>query len=321
MVNMENHNLNRTISQVFESRYVIPLYQRNFAWREEQLQRLLTDVYEAFQKDPNGNYYIGSLVVRKRGDEDYEVIDGQQRLTALSLITKLLGIDHEQRLSYDSRPHVENFLDAFYSGKNISEMSHPTITHLKAAVEIIKATNLCEESEGEECLTIYNDEIRQDFASFFAHHVIIVRVEIPEDTDVASYFEIMNNRGEQLQEHEILKALMISEVKEQDGIHYDVEKQKEFSLIWNACSQIDEPIQKAFNTNRRRLYFGDTFDNFCFHELSTSNTKAEFTDGYTLENIINGIHKIVNNDKLDNEMDSQIDFVDEAKYASIIDCI
>ena len=78
-------------------------------------------------------------MVRKRGDENYEVIDGQQRLTALSLITKLLGIDHEQRLSYDSRPYVESFLNAFYSGKNVSEMSHPTITHLKAAVEIIKA--------------------------------------------------------------------------------------------------------------------------------------------------------------------------------------
>lgn len=55
----------------------------------------------------------------------------------------------------------------------------------------------------------------------------------------------MNNRGEQLQEHEILKALLTSEIKEPDGIHYDIEKQKEFSLIWDACSQIDEPIQRC----------------------------------------------------------------------------
>ena len=38
-------------------------------------------------------------------------------------------------------------------------------------------------------------------------------LKIPEDTDVAAYFEIMNNRGEQLQEHEILKALLTSEIK------------------------------------------------------------------------------------------------------------
>lgn len=68
-----------------------------------------------------------------------------------------------------------------------------------------------------------------------------------------------------------------------------------------------------------RLYFGDAFDDFCFRGLSASGAKAEFTEGYTLEDIINGRHKTTGNDKLDNEMDEQIDFVDEAKYESIID--
>ncbi len=315
---MENKDLNKTISQIFESRYTIPLYQRNFAWREEQISRLLKDVYSSFQRNPEGNYFIGSLVVRKRRGEDYEVIDGQQRLTVLSLITRLLGIDHEQRLSYDSRPNVEEFLNAFYSGQNIHELNHPTITYLKEAVETIQTTNLCDESEGRESLTICDDKIRQQFAAYFANHVILVRVEIPEDTDVAAYFEIMNNRGEQLQEHEILKALLTSEIKEPDGIHYDIEKQKEFSLIWDACSQIDEPIQKVFNTNRRRMYFGDNYDDFCFTGL-TCGEKAEHTDGYTLDDIINNRHKQDLNDKLDNVADEAIDFADEAKYSSIID--
>lgn len=163
---MENKDLNKTISQIFESRYTIPLYQRNFAWREEQISRLLKDVYSSFQRNPEGNYFIGSLVVRKRRGEDYEVIDGQQRLTVLSLITRLLGIDHEQRLSYDSRPNVEEFLNAFYSGQNIHELNHPTITYLKEAVETIQTTNLCDESEGRESLTICDDKIRQQFAAY-----------------------------------------------------------------------------------------------------------------------------------------------------------
>lgn len=314
------NNLNKTISQIFESQYIIPLYQRNFAWREVQISRLLKDVYDSFQRNASGNYFIGSLVVRKRRGEDYEVIDGQQRLTVLSLIAKILGISNKPRLSYDSRPNVEAFLNAFYAGKNINELSHPTITYLKEAVDIIKTTNLSDKSEGRECVTIYNDDntINNEFSQYFANHVILVRVEIPEDTDVASYFEIMNNRGEQLQEHEILKALIISDIKEADSSEHDIEKQKEFSLIWDACSQIDEPIQKVFNTVRRKQYFGNGFDDFCFTRLACGE-KAENTGGYTLEKILKNEHKQNKDAHINNDKDEYIEFVDETKYSSIID--
>ena len=52
----------------------------------------------------------------------------------------------------------------------------------------------------------------QQFKEYLNNNVIIVRTVLPSDTDVAAYFEIMNNRGEQLQEHEIIKALMMKEL-------------------------------------------------------------------------------------------------------------
>jgi hypothetical protein len=272
---MEAVNLALNISEIFESRYVIPLYQRNFAWREEEIKRLLTDVWEAYNRNPHSNYYIGSLVVCKRVEGSYEVIDGQQRLTVLSLITKQLGLVKRRMLSYDSRPHVEQYLDALYSGANAS--SHPTTLYLEEAVDTINEANLNERVQGEENYTIH--KAGREFAEYFANNVILVRVELPEDTDMATYFEIMNNRGEQLREHEILKSLMMSELEES--------KQAEFAAIWDACSQMDDHIHEKFDAALRRRYFGEDLGSFRFDGLSSGNDSlAVRNDPKTIDQII-----------------------------------
>lgn len=272
---MEAVNLALNISEIFESRYVIPLYQRNFAWRDEEIKRLLTDVWEAYNRNPHSNYYIGSLVVCKRVDGSYEVIDGQQRLTVLSLITKQLGLVKGRMLSYDSRPHVELYLDALYSGAKVS--SHPTTLYLEEAVDTINEANLNERVQGQENYTIH--KAGRGFAEYFANNVILVRVELPDDTDMATYFEIMNNRGEQLQEHEILKSLMMSEL--------DEVKQAEFAAIWDACSQMDDHIHEKFDAVLRRRYFGEDLDSFRFDGLSSENdSSAVRNDPKTIDQII-----------------------------------
>lgn len=323
MENKNKENLNKTISQIFESRYIIPLYQRNFAWRREQIETLLRDVYESYRKDHDSYYFIGSLVVMKRADDDFEVIDGQQRLTTLSIVAQLLGISKEQRLTYDSRPYVEDFFRELYAGHSVFELQHPSVYYLKEAVNIIKSMNLQEDSEGSERITLcdedgaLNKDVTDGFSKYFANNVILVRVEIPEETDVASYFEIMNNRGEQLQEHEILKSLMMAEIKGENVNEYDLSKQQEFALIWDACSQMDEPIQTIFNTDRRKVYFGDKYDDFKFASLTSGNV-VEKIDGYTIDEILNGDYKTQDAAEISTNTDDD-DLVDESKYTSIID--
>ena len=83
----------RSIYQIYlESQetktYVIPIYQRNYAWEEDEITALIKDVYDSFVKNKNDFYYIGTLVTYKRGDSVYEVIDGQQRLTTLMLLLR-----------------------------------------------------------------------------------------------------------------------------------------------------------------------------------------------------------------------------------------
>ena len=87
----------RSIYQIYlESQeaktYMIPVYQRNYAWEEDEITALIKDVYDSACKNPKAPYYIGTLVTYKRGDRVYEVIDGQQRLTTIYIILKALVI-------------------------------------------------------------------------------------------------------------------------------------------------------------------------------------------------------------------------------------
>lgn len=65
-------------------RYLVPMYQRNYAWGEGEINQLIQDVLDYQQKNQHREqkktYYIGTLVVFERNDDSFEVIDGQQRL-------------------------------------------------------------------------------------------------------------------------------------------------------------------------------------------------------------------------------------------------
>lgn len=303
----DTENLGKSIAEIFDRqyKYVIPLYQRNFSWRQPQIEQLLQDIYSAFKNGQN-HYYIGSLVVLKRSNGDFEVVDGQQRLTVLSLIAKIMKINDEPRLFYDSRPEFEEFLADFYKSKDgNSDIDYPQTAHLRNAIGYIKEIDL----DAELTATKIGDA-GTDFANYFKNNVILVRVEIPQDTDVASYFEIMNNRGAQLQKHEILKSFLLSKL---NGKSHD-----EFAKIWTACSQMDTPIQKLFTADDRRRYFGDNYDEFCFEGLAGTDVENRKRVFKKLDTILNdNLNGGNDEDKFADDNSETND--DETKYKSIID--
>lgn len=142
------NRINKTVSQIWDDNYVVPIYQRNYAWGEDQITQLLQDIYDASQNEES-NYFIGSLVVLLRTDGVFEVIDGQQRLTTLHLICKKLGILKQSHLSYDSRPEVEEFFSDLFASKacdefleDYSKRDTRKIYHLVAALEILESTGI-----------------------------------------------------------------------------------------------------------------------------------------------------------------------------------
>ncbi|MGJ1193243.1 DUF262 domain-containing protein [Sphingobacterium siyangense] len=256
-------NLAKNIEQVLSQNYTIPLYQRNYNWGNNEITSFLQDIYHAFRTNPLQNYYIGSLIVfrGKYGTERFEVIDGQQRLTTIHLIARFLSIGNLTigKLKYDSRRDVEAFFNGLEKGHiafSALDKENKNLENLIHAFEIIGNVNL----EGTYDSTISLSAMKlngnlADFSAYFFKHVMLVEVEMPSDTDVASYFEIMNNRGKQLQEHEILKAHIMAKITESN--HRVV-----FGKIWDACSEMNAPIQKFFNSDQREKLFGKMYDEF-----------------------------------------------------------
>lgn len=270
-------NLGKNISEIFDAnnKYIIPLYQRNYSWRKEQIEALIQDVYEACEQNPKGNYYIGSLVVLRRHNGDYEVIDGQQRLTTLSLLTKILGVTNFPILYYESRPEVEEFFEEFYKSQDGTCMTQkPQTFYLREAIDSIKLAEFIDKEEKRISFEEWSSKIK----NYLANNVILVKVEIPEDTDVASYFEIMNNRGEQLQKHEILKARLMNVLERQ--------YHAEFNLIWTACSNMDVPIQQCFNADDRKKYFGNEYQDFTFKKFNDSSSVDNSDNPCSINEII-----------------------------------
>ena len=87
-------DLKFSVEKIFESKYLIPIYQRNYAWGEKEIVALLDDI-----SSNDNEYFIGSLVVREK-DGVFEVIDGQQRLTTLYLTLRYLKQEIKDKLKF-----------------------------------------------------------------------------------------------------------------------------------------------------------------------------------------------------------------------------
>ncbi len=305
--------LNKTIAEIWKDNYIVPLYQRNFAWKELQINQLLQDIYDN-SKENNSNYYVGSLVVIERQDGTFEVIDGQQRLTVLSIICKAVGILQQGHLRYDSREEVIGFFDGIFKSNDLGKYAddcggNKNIQNLVDAVKIVLNTKIIVNPDTNETISIaqMGDRDRGEFAEYIKDKVILVRTILPAETDVAAYFEIMNNRGEQLQEHEIVKALMMGNIK-------DEAKRAIFAKVWDACSQMNVPIQSLFTEKK---LFGDNYDSLDLKQLDTFSSNlngVNKSEGKSISEILDPKNDIVNKENVENNVEDP-----EDKYEAIVD--
>lgn len=226
--------------------YVIPRYQRAYAWEDKEIVQLIDDINDINSSE---NYYIGSLVVSKiQGKpETYEVVDGQQRLTTLFLLLQYLvseGVlegELGQTLSFDCRSKSK------YTLSNIQQILADN-KHSADYEENIDQSILSGIKSIRQKFTSDKGLNKDDFVSRL-QHVILYRIEVPEHTDLNRYFEIMNTRGEQLEQHDILKARLMRFLNNR-------KEQELFSRIWNACSDMTGYVQMHFSRKEREIIFG-----------------------------------------------------------------
>lgn len=253
ILDKDNDNANVTLFDK-GAHYVIPLYQRAYAWEDEEVNQLIDDI-----NDTTGDYYIGSLIVAKiKGQEEqYEVVDGQQRLTTLYLLLHYLasrgGWSGEvgKTLSFGCRPnsnytltHIQDLLSDKKSLANGEDkLDHSICNGLK----IIRQKFVPEARRGKRGKV--GDAINVDAFVERLKRVILYRIEVPEHTDLNRYFEIMNTRGEQLEQHDILKARLMDYLS-------DRPEQEFFARVWNACRDMTGYVQMHFVKDEREKIFG-----------------------------------------------------------------
>ena len=267
-----------------EGKYVIPIYQRNYDWGEREALQLLEDISDYAQKNKEQNkgqdkeqkkkqneeqpYYIGSAVVFLRtahGEAYFETIDGQQRLTTLTILACLLkhqekaGWFEKPNLSYDHRKEADEALMMLVNGQ-LSQ--HPSAQNIVSVYRLL-------EKHLQPMLTAKELDL-ETFADYLFEKVIILRIPVPQDTQLNHYFEIMNTRGEQLEKHEVLKAVLMGKL--------DREEYHLFHLIWEACSDMGAYVQMNFSVDMRNVLFDDTWSKLQGESFDATYFDATYFD-------------------------------------------
>ncbi len=267
------------ITEIFQDKYIVPIYQRKYSWTDKEIEQLLEDIINKEEKD---KYFLGTLTVDKKEDGRYEVIDGQQRLTTLCLIMIYLKKDIDNMPSFEARQIYDNALNILKNMKKNEEITG-------------YEDNVKEIYEGYRCIENYfkNNDSNSDKFLKKLDNTFLVRVQVPKNTDLNHYFEIMNTRGEQLELHHIAKAKFLDAIKDNND-------KKTASIIWDACSQMNTHIQMNFIKNIREKLFTEY--------LSCSN--GNFPTKDSIEDVWNKLQGIFK-EAADNE--------DRKKLEEIID--
>ncbi|MDR1897704.1 MAG: DUF262 domain-containing HNH endonuclease family protein [Prevotellaceae bacterium] len=242
--------------------FAIPIYQRLYAWGEEQIIKLLEDLYSSFQANPNKDYFIGNWVIyQKSENERYDIIDGQQRMTTLWLMGFVLKQYHSNwnsflfdsnnqklRLDFIAREGDSKFLMSLFA------LIDKTETNINKLIDEVKTQkNIAENVDSVNSVMVsalkfinefvINIDDKEKFANFVFEHTKFVGILLPNGTDLNKYFEVMNNRGVQLEKHEILKARMLLELPEA--------KRQTYANIWDACANTSVYIESFVSSSNK----------------------------------------------------------------------
>lgn len=286
--------------------YIIPRYQRAYAWEDKEIVQLIDDINDI---NSSQNYYIGSLVVAKIKDkpETYEVVDGQQRLTTLFLLLQYLvsegALEGEvgQTLSFDCRSKskytLSNIQQVLTDKKLFADYEENVDQSILNGIKAIR-----QKFTSDKRLNI------DDFVSCL-QHVILYRIEVPEHTDLNRYFEIMNTRGEQLAQHDILKARLMRFLNNR-------KEQELFSRIWNACSDTTGYVQMHFSRIERESIFGGEWNGWPADEWSEYSNCLDITEDS--ENDVN-ISDIIKPGFKVSDMDGMLEDDTHVRFESIIE--
>ncbi len=287
----------QNLNAIFSDTYIfeIPVFQRPYAWTTEQVDDLLDDLLYAMRRDDEEPYFLGSVVLIKGDDAKSQVVDGQQRLTTLTMLLCILRelVDDSQKSLLDAyiRQQANEFAgthevvrfslrpidrDFFYqnvqSSGGISVLldnaPKPETDSQQRVYENVKYLH-------ENLVTLSPDELRK-LAAFVIRRCYLVIVSTPDMTSAYRIFSVMNDRGLDLSATDILKAEVVGGIK-------DAAEQRAYADKWEDVEQelgrgrfgaLFAHIRMIYAKAKQRRSLVDEFRDY----VLTEHTSKEFIE-------------------------------------------
>jgi len=233
-----------TLAEVLSNgkRYIVPPFQRDYAWDTDEWTELWADILEVHAAPPDANHYLGALVLQPSGDRsDSRIIDGQQRLVTLSLLA-LAVIGRIGRLaqagtdSEDNRERVRLLREKFVSTKDSASLQHSSRLRLNEHDHGFYETYLLQghvpprpaRLQGSEArlfraFRFFDNAVEQLFGasasgpelarfleSTIALKLRFIEIVVDDDETAFTVFETLNSRGVALGTADLLKNFMFA---------------------------------------------------------------------------------------------------------------
>ena len=233
----------------------VPLYQRLYVWGEDQVGTLLADLVGACRRDEPLFFLGGMLLVDQTGDSSgsealhFDLIDGQQRMTTLWLLSCAWGgalrpfltvplQNTIPRLQFAIRQEADAYLQSLVDlGPMVQQRAPDGLARMQDALAqmsaVLETHDLGDGAPGGK-VTL------QRLADYVFRQVKFVVTVVPRQMDLNKLFEVINNRGVQLQHHEILKAQMLEALREEQD-------RREFAVLWDACADMNSYVERSFS--------------------------------------------------------------------------
>ncbi|MEI0603347.1 DUF262 domain-containing protein [Brachyspira alvinipulli] len=303
--NQEN-NIIESVKKIFSNGriYNIPEYQRGYKWSEEDVNVLLNDInnFQYDKNDDNKFYCLQNITIKKQKDSEniYEVIDGQQRLTTLSILlsylgeTQLLKQDNnnnkEYKIKYSIRDESQSFL---YKLIEDAEKDY-----LNDKLEYINDFNINYDSQDvfHFCLAKHtiikffgNDENKKEnFKKKLLYNVKLIVNDVSSDNNVKgeTIFKNLNSNKVALEYYDLIRAIFITRVKKEGNDIDLAEKRIKIGIdidnmnLWWSDENIKEYFKMFSNENNISMLYDLYWT--CINNKKEANNSKEKSNNETL---------------------------------------
>lgn len=243
--------------------YYIPSYQRGYRWTVTQVQNLLDDLYEFMEKsfgNSDAFYCLQPLVLRKRNDDSFEVIDGQQRLTTISILLMFLKEDSFE-LDYATRKGSAEFLKSLGQVETVEEIHNIDFHFMREAYNTIE--------KWFNNIQTNRQTIKKKFSIMLGEQVKVIWYEVDQKTKVREIFSRLNSGKIPLTNAELMKARMM--------LNLTYKERVELSTQWDHVERTLQRRSLWYFLGVRKSY--ENRIDFLF-DIISNNTSINEVDPY-----------------------------------------